>query len=214
MAEFERSDNNDESKSVSNSKIARVIHHYDLDGLDDELVDYWTRDNQEQRSLRELADYANKNILRTTMNSAGMSTLDGEVTNTYRLLTADDVSTGIRTQLETTLERNGIDPEQLQEDFVSHQAIHTYLTQYRGVQRHSEASEQDRLDKTETTIQRLKSRLVAVTEKRLRSLRDAETITLGTFSVLVDIRVVCEDCGAHVDIPTLLSEKRCDCDPE
>jgi hypothetical protein len=214
MTESDRSDSSDESKSVSNSKIARVIHHYDLDGLGDELIDYWTREDHEQRSLRELADYVNTNLLRTTMDSAGMSTLDGEITNTYRLLTADDVSTGVRTQLETTLERNGIDPEQLHEDFVSHQAIHTYLTQYRGVQRHSETSEQSRLDKTETTIQRLKSRLVAVAEKRLRSLRDADTITLGTFSVLVDIRVVCEDCGAHVDIPTLLGEGGCNCDPK
>jgi hypothetical protein len=214
MTEFEPSDGSNESKSVSKSKIARVIHHYDLDSLGDELIDYWIRNDHEQRSLRELADYFNTNLLRTTMDSAGMSTLDGEVTNTYRLLTADDVSTGVRTQLETTLERNGIDPEQLHEDFVSHQAIHTYLTQYRGVQRHSEASEQDRLTKTETTIQRLKSRLVAVAEKRLRSLRDADTITLGTFSVLVDVRVVCEDCGAHVDIPTLLSEAGCECDPK
>jgi hypothetical protein len=214
MSEFERSDSSNGSNRVSNSKIARVIHHYDLDGLGDELIDYWIREDHKQRSLRELADYFNTNLLRTTMDSAGMSTLDGEVTNTYRLLTADDVTTGVRTQLETTLERNGIDPEQLHEDFVSHQAIHTYLTRYRGVQRHSEISEQDRLTKTETTIQRLKSRLIAVAEKRLRSLRDAETITLGTFSVLVDVRVICEDCGTHVDIPTLLSEAGCDCDPE
>jgi hypothetical protein len=214
MTEYEPSDGSDESKSVSNSKIARVIHHYDLDGLGDELIDYWTREDHEQRSLRELANYFNTNLLRTTMERAGMSTLDGEVTNTYRLLTADDVSTGVRTQLETTLERNGIDPEQLHENFVSHQAIHTYLTQYRGVQRHSETSERDRLTKTETTIQRLKSRLVAVAEKRLRSLRDADTITLGTFSVLVDIRVICENCGTHVDIPTLLGEGGCECDPK
>ena len=214
MTEFKPSDGNDESKSVSNSKITRVIHHYDLDGLGDELIDYWTRDDHEQRSLRELANYFNTNLLRTTMDSAGMSTLDGEVTNTYRLLTADDVSTGVRTQLETTLERNGVDPKQLHKDFVSHQAIHTYLTQYRGVQRHSKVSEHDRLAKTETTIQRLKSRLVAVAEKRFRSLRDAEIITLGTFSILVDIRVACEDCGTHVDIPTLLDEGGCGCDPK
>jgi len=55
-------------------------------------------------------------------------------------------------------------------------------------------------------IQRLSSRLVAVAEKRLRSLRNFETITLGTFSVLIDVRVVCEDCGTHIDIRTLFTK--------
>ena len=77
-----------------------------------------------------------------------MTTLDGEVANTYRLLTADDVSTGVRTQAETTLEHNGIDPDRLQQDFISQLAIHTYLTKHYGVERPSEPTE-DRVGKTE-----------------------------------------------------------------
>ena len=196
-----------------NSKVSQLIEKYGLSNISEQLVDYWTRKDNEQLSLRELADYFNKELLRATMESAEMSTLDGEIANTYRLLTANDVSTGVRTQAETTLERSGIDPDQLRQDFVSHQAIHTYLTKYRDVQHQSEISEQDNLTNTENTIQRLKSRLVAVAEKRLQSLHNAGTITLGTISVLVDIRVVCEDCGAHTDVPTLLRERGCDCNP-
>lgn len=197
-----------------NSKVKRVIRKYELSKMNEQLVDYWISDGNEQRSLRELADYLNKELLCAAMDSAGMATLDGEVANTYRLLTDDNVSTGVRSQAETTLERNGIDSNRLQQDFVSHQAIHTYLTKHRGVQRQSETSNQDRVAKTENTIQRLKSRLVAVAEKRIRSLCDTGTITLGTFSVLVDIRVICEDCGTHTDVPTLLSERGCDCNPD
>ena len=194
-----------------NSKVSRLIDEYDLSGIDEQLIDSWTGDGDDRRSLRALADYFNRELLRAAMTEAGMTTLDGEVENTYRLLTAEDVSIGVRTQAETTLERNGIDPDRLQQDFVSHQAIHTYLTKHRGIERPSEPTE-DRAEKTENTIQRLSSRLVAVAEKRLRSLRDTGTITLGTFSVLVDVRVVCEDCGTHADVRTLLADGGCDCD--
>lgn len=197
-----------------NSKVSRLIDEYALSGIDEQLIDSWTDDRDDRRSLRDLADYFNRELLRAAMESADMTALDGEVANTYRLLTAEDVSTGVRTQAETTLERNGIDVETLTHDFVSHQAIHTYLTKHRGVEHPSESTEEDRVENTENTIQRLRSRLVAVAEKRLRSLRDTGTITLGTFSVLVDVRVVCEDCGTHADVRTLLADGGCDCDTE
>jgi hypothetical protein len=54
------------------------------------------------------------------MADVGMTTLDDEVANTYRLLTIKDVSTGVRTQAETTLKRDGIDPQRLRQDFVSY----------------------------------------------------------------------------------------------
>ena len=197
-----------------NSKVSRLIDEYDLSGMGERLANFWLGTDGERRSLRELADHFNRELLRTEMENAGMTTLDGEVANTYRLLTVDEVSTGVRTQAETILERNNIDPEDLQQDFVSHQAIHTYLTKQRGVERSSEPTNQDRIEKTTDTIQRLSSRLVAVAEKRLQSLRNAGTITLGTFSVFVDVRVVCEDCGTHADVRTLLTDGGCDCDIE
>jgi hypothetical protein len=195
-----------------NSKVDRLVHEYELAGMDEQLIEHWTRENDDGYSLRELAEYFNHELLRTVMDDAGMTTLNGYVENTYRLLTAEDVSTGDRIQAETTLERNGIDPEALKRDFVSHQAIHTYLTKQRGIERSSESTAQDRIEKTDDTIQRLSGRLVAVAERSLRSLREAETITLGSFSVLVDVRVVCEDCGTHANIRTLLADRGCGCD--
>ncbi|PSP76766.1 hypothetical protein BRC86_00400 [Halobacteriales archaeon QS_3_64_16] len=197
-----------------NSKVGRLIEEYDLSDMDGRLIDSWTGKNEERHSLRELADQFNRELLRAAMAAAGTSSLDGEVANTYRLLTAEDVSTGVRTQAESSLERDGIDPEALRGDFVSHQAIHTYLTKDRGVERPAEPATHDRVERAESTIRRLTSRLVAVAEKRLRSLRDAGTITLGTVSVLVDVRVVCEDCGTHTDVHTLLEERGCECDSD
>jgi hypothetical protein len=196
-----------------NSKVGRLIDEYDRSGLGDQLIDAWTGEGDDHQSLRELADHFNRELLRAAMAEAGMTTLEGEVANTYRLLTAEDVSTGVRTQAETTLDRNGIDPQQLQQDFVSHQAIHTYLTEHRGVEHPTERTKPDRIETADNTIQRLGSCLV-VAEKRLGSLWDSGTITLGTFSVLVDVRVVCEDCGTHADVRTLLASGGCDCETE
>ena len=80
-----------------NAKVSRLIDEYDLSGMDEQLIDSWTSDGDEHRSLRDLTVSFNRELLRTAMDDAGMTTLDGEVANTYRLLTADDVSTGVRT---------------------------------------------------------------------------------------------------------------------
>lgn len=191
------------------SKVERVIREYDLDGLDDDLVSFWTGEQDEQKSLRDLADLMNQRTLRAAMEEAGMNPLDGEAENTYRLLTNDDVSSGIRTDTETSLERKGIDLESVQRDFVSHQAVHTYLTKYRDVEQPVE--QRDQTEKTMEVIQRLDSRLAAVTEKNLENLRNTERITLGEFNVLTNVQVFCEDCGTQYDVAELLTNEGCEC---
>lgn len=193
------------------SKVERIIRKYGLDGTGDELVAYWTGGGDDQRSLRELADYLNREVLRSAMENAGMSPLSGEVGNFYRLLTDDDVSAGSRTEAETTLRREGVAVEELRRDFVSHQAVHTYLTKYRDVEWQSQTEERERVEKTVATVQRLQSRLAAVAEQNLRKLSSKGLISLGEFDVLIDARVFCEDCGVQLGLVDLLTEGGCDC---
>lgn len=192
-----------------NSKVERVIQEYSLEGMADELVTLWIGEQSERKSLRSLADYLNQKILRAAMEDVGMAPLDGETENVYRLLTDDDVSSGVRTDTETALEREGIDIGTLQGDFVSHQAIHTYLTKYRGVERSVE--ERDQTEKTMETIQRLNSRLTAVTEKNLENLRNTDRITLGEFDVLSNVQVFCQDCERQYTVTELLESDGCSC---
>lgn len=215
MAERGRTDGDaDDETTGRNSKVARVIEEYSLTGLDDELVALWSGDGDEQRSLRELAEYVNHELLRSAMESAGMSPLEGEVENTYRLLTDGDVSSGMQMQAETALDREGVDVDRLRTDFVSHQAVHTYLTKFRGVDTPGTTDERDQVDKTVDAIQRLKSRLAAVAADNLRTLQETDRITLGTFNVLVDVRVFCDDCQTQYEIGELLRSGGCDCEQE
>ncbi|UPV76760.1 hypothetical protein M0R89_21435 (plasmid) [Halorussus limi] len=194
------------------SKVARVIGEYGLNGTGDELVASWTDQGDDQRSLRELADHLNQALLRTAMEDAGMNPLDGEVENFYRLLTDDETSAGNKTEAESTLRREGIAVEELQRNFVSHQAVHTYLTEYRDAEWESETGERQRVEKTLDSVQRLQSRLTAVSEQNLQKLSNKELISVGDFDIFVDVNVFCEDCGTQRDIVDLLTERGCECE--
>ena len=149
------------------SKVARVIAEYDLRGLDEELIERWS-DDAERRSLRELATYFNETVFDAAMRDAGMNPLDGEVENVYQLLTDDEVSRGVQTQTRRQLEREDIDVDDLKRDFISHQAVHTYLTKHRDVRSpSSERTTKDRIVSAHETVRRLQSRTVAVTENTL-----------------------------------------------
>lgn len=193
-------------------KVGRLIEANGLDGLGDELVERWTAPDGERSSLRELADRFNRRLLAAALAEAGVDTIDGEVENTYRLLTDDDVSIGVRTEVRNRLARQGIDVEELEGDFVSHQAIHTYLTKYRDAAlERREAGPEARRERERETIRRLESRTSAVTRDSLERLRDGGHLRLGDPDVLVDVRVFCADCGADFAVDELLRRGGCDC---
>jgi hypothetical protein len=206
-------DAGDDRPPATRSKVGRVIREYGLDGFGEELERRWLGDGYERESLRDLADVFNHRVLRRAMLDAGMDPLEGEVENTYDLLTGDDVSQGMRTQAINRLERSGLEVESLRSDFVSHQAIHTYLRKYRGAEQADE-ERGDRVERTVSTVRRLESRTVAVVENSLETLRNADTVAIGSFDVLVDVRVFCSDCGRQYDVVDLLERGGCDCERE
>ncbi|WP_433627707.1 rod-determining factor RdfA [Halomicrococcus sp. NG-SE-24] len=199
--------------SGTRSKVQRVIDEYELAGMGEQLEAYWTGNDEEEYSLRELADVFNRAVLRAALDQAGASPLEGEVENTYRLLTDDSVSSGVRTETRNALARDGVAVEELEDDFVTHQAIHTYLTKHRGVSYESNADETDQVEKSAETVQRLRTRTAAVTETTLENLETTDRITLGDFDVIVDVRVLCDTCGQSYTVDEILKDGGCGCPP-
>lgn len=188
-----------------NSKVSRVIDTYGLNGLGDELVERWI---DEGESLRSLADEFNRRVLVGAMRDAGLNPIEGEVENTYRLLTGDDISSGVRTEARRSLERDGIDVESVKRDFVSHQAVHTYLTKHRGVSKDTEPEDSaETLEKNQRTIQQLKGRTRAVTTNIIENLRDTGRLDIDEFDVIVDVRVIETDTGETHDVADLFEER-------
>jgi len=159
-------------------------------------------------SLRDLADEFNRELLRTALTEAGMQPLDGDVENLYRLLTDDDTGSADRTRAERRLDREGIDVDRLGNEFVTYQAVRTYLRD-RGASYSSETSNQTEAEKER--IQRLRGRVRTVTDSKLDQLRRSGDIDVGSFRTLVEVTVLCEDCGTQYDIETILENGRCAC---
>jgi hypothetical protein len=193
------------------TKVERLIEQYDLgEAFGGRLEAAWLGEGVERQSLRDLANMVNCELLTATMEEAGMPVLDGEVQNIYRLLTDNEVSSGMRTDARRRLDRNGVDVESLEQDFVSYQAVRTYLKDVRGAQ-YDDSSDGDRAKTVAESVRRLRSRTVSVAEKNLKQLRNTDHITLGDSHVFVDITVLCQDCSSQYSYDELLERNGCDC---
>lgn len=204
-------ENGDEETKTVDSKVAHLLEDYGLgSAYGDRLESLWTADGSERESLRALADRFNERLLEATITDAGMSTVNGEVANIYRLLTDDDVSSGNRIEARRRLEQNDVDVDQLERDFVTYQAIRSYLKEYRGAQYEGQ-SQTDRTESVINTIQRLKSRTRSVAQQSLDQLRGDGRITLGEFRLFIDISVHCEECNSQYEFVELVKRGGCNC---
>jgi len=192
------------------SKVARLIEEYDLDGLGADLEARWTGDGIDRMSLRDLAEFFNKRLLEQALMDVGMSTLESDLDATYEHLTGEDASTGVRTEARSRLERNGIDTEALESDFVTYQAIRSYLKEWRGAE-YEQVSDAEKLEKDLETIQRLLTRTHSVTEHHVGLLRDTDRLALERFEVLLDAQVLCQECGTQYSLAELFDQGGCDC---
>jgi len=198
-------------ESVGRTKVSRLIREYDLDdGMGIRLEKLWTGNGDERMSLRSLADLFNKKLLETTMTNANMSTVDGEAENLYRLLTSDDVSRGKYTEARNLLEREEVDVDRLEKDFVTYQAIRSYLQNERDAE-YQERDAEDKLTSSIESIQRLESRIRSVSDNTLTQLRNSSIITLGEFRIFININVHCEDCETQSQVTELLRNGGCEC---
>jgi hypothetical protein len=190
------------------SKVVRLLEEYGLSELGAELEERWTAD-EDRDSLRELAAYFNQQLLERSLEEAGVEMFDGETENLYRLLTSDDVNPAERTRVRRRLERDGIDIDVLESDFVTYQAIRTYLQKYRDADYNADKT--DPLDRERVNFQKLRGRTAAVTENKLEQLRGSGHVTLDEFRTLVNIQVVCEGCNTQMGVQELLEDGGCEC---
>ena len=200
-----------DDSSRRRTKVERVIAAYDLESWGDRLEASWVGDGTERTSLRDLADEFNRAVLRAAIRDAGGSVLESDIDSLYRTLADDDVSRSEAVRTRRQLERMGVDVETVTSDFVTHQTIHTYLTNVRDASL-PEGDTDDRLERKAETIQRLAGRTQVITESTLEELGTAAEITDRDYDVFVDVRTICGNCGADYPVATLLEQGGCDCD--
>lgn len=190
-------------------KVERLINTYELDDIGAEMERLWTADREDRKSLRELAAFFNQQLVRTAMAAEGLETLDGEVENIYRLLSDNEVREADRVRTQRRLEREGLDVDELTSDFVTYQAIRSYLKDTRGAE--YTPNDRDPLEREAENFKKIRGRTASITEGKLEQLRSSDHLDLGTFRTFVEISVVCEDCGARYEVVELLDRGQCEC---
>jgi len=108
-------------------KIERLLKEYNLEGLGAELEHRYTAEGESRASLRDLADYLNREVLRAALEETEADLMPGEAANYYWLLIGNDVTSGQWTEVRARLERAGIDIDDPESDFVTYQAVRSYL---------------------------------------------------------------------------------------
>lgn len=192
-----------------NSKVARVIDEYDLDGWGDRLEDEWLGVEGERTSLRDLADQLNRAILASALQQSGDVVIEQDIDSIYTILTGDDVPQADTLRKECELARDGIDVDTLRKDFVTHQAVHSYLRKFREAELSDQSIDPDR--KVET-LQRLEGRTAAVAESTLNGLVRAGEVSERDYELFVEVRTVCGECGRDYALVDLVRDGGCDCD--
>lgn len=196
------------------TKVARLIDEYDLHGIGAELERRWTR-TENRSSLRDLADYFNRELLDAAFDTMEVEPLDGGVDNVYRLLTDEDVTSGVRQETRSRLKQRGLDVDSIESDFVSYQAVRSYLQDVRNASPpDTDLSAEAYRERKRTTVQQLVGRLTTVTEDALTELVKAGALTLGEFDVLVTVRVHCMDCDTRLGVAELLRDGHCRCEAD
>ncbi|WP_232701631.1 rod-determining factor RdfA [Halobacterium wangiae] len=190
--------------------MARVIDEYGLDDLGDELEGRWTATGDDHWSLRDLATHLNEELVRERLHDAGTNPSTADVESALRALTDDETGAAEQTQLRRRLQRAGVDVESLAGDLVTYQAVRSYLQDYRDASYEPDAT--DPVDAATATIQKLRGRLVSVTESKLEGLRKTSRLTLGEFRVIVDLHVLCTECNSQQNVTSLLAAGGCECE--
>lgn len=193
-----------------NTKVGRLLEEYELEDLGATLEAYWTGDGRERESLRDLADRFNRALLRTRIREHDVSTVGADVDAYYDLLTGDDVSAGRAAEARSELEQHGIDVDALTSDFVTYQAIRSYLTEVRGAT-YEQPDDAEQVAKERDQIDRLMTRTETVSREKLEQLRNTDRIELGDFRLFVSVDVFCESCGSQYAVDELLDRGGCDC---
>lgn len=200
-----------EHSSDSYNKVAHLIEEYGLgESFGRELEDYWTGRKEERKSLRELADLFNKQLLQSAIRQTGATPNSSEITLYYRTLTDESTSSGERMEIRNNLQRMGADIDTIESDFVSYQAIRSYLKDIRGAEYQSKINE-DIDQNALNSVQKLESKLEAVAESNLSRLIKRDTITVGEYRLITNVMIYCEDCSRQFTFNQLFREGGCGC---
>lgn len=187
-------------------KIGRKTEQYELDGLSADLVGrYGTQD----ASLRDLAHYINISILEKVLSDIDAD-ITGDPESIYVTMSGDDVDPTRQTTIRDQLIYAGIDVDDLERDFVSHQTVKKHLNKCLGVDTARNGVES--IEEAQELIEWARSRDEQIITRVLERLQRTDVVSTGSVNVTHSVAVTCADCQRTYDVLELLHNGSCNCD--
>jgi DNA-binding transcriptional ArsR family regulator len=183
-----------------------VTREYEVPNADSRIVDEW----QSGTSVRQLARELNEDLIESGLAGANLGTVEWSLSPVYEALHTDELSEAEAIEIRRELDRAGVDVERLSSDLVSHQTVYRHLTQCLDASRSDDRTPEQRRETARDTVYALQQRTELVTESTIETLLSAGVADLGDPEVVVDMQVVCGDCGRSLDFETAITDG-CDC---
>lgn len=175
----------------------------DLD-IHDYLVARWLGIKEyPEMGVRKLADWFNKQIIREAYASHGRNITDVRVSSEYEALTSGgDVERG---EVIDDLKSDGIDGEELIDDFVSRSTMRRHLADCLDVSKNKPSSNDSTSDWELDQIRHSREHLQNNVSESVRSLANKNRLPGGTEAEIeVPIFLSCPECSTQVRLETAL----------
>jgi DNA-binding transcriptional ArsR family regulator len=182
-----------------------VIEQYELAGSDDEIV---RRREEENESLRALAEFVNTRILQRAIERHADQGVLADATSIYAQLT-DGNDAGKTAEIRERLTAVGVPVEELTENFVSHQTIRSHLNSCLDME--TGRSQATDIEEVENLIEWARTRDEEIIDRAISRLRESGKLDIGETSVIHSVRVICEECGQSHRLQELLDAEGCEC---
>jgi len=194
------------AQSRCSCKVGRVIDEYELGGLHDEIV---RRREEDDESLRALAEFVNTRILRQAIDRQADRDILSDAASIYSQLTNGD-DAGKTAEIRTRLETVGIPVEEVTDNFVSHQTVRSHLNSCLDIE--TGRSQATDVEDIANLIEWARTRDEEIIERAISRLQESGKIDIGETNVIHSVRVICEDCGQSHRLQDLLDGAGCQCD--
>jgi len=186
-------------------KAGRTAAKYGFsDFLDGTLAEEWAA--MDGPGLRTIASRFNKRVIEVTLIEQGEPPLEGEEDLIYDQLTADGDNQSDR--VERRLEKNGIDPNRLKEDFISYKTIDRHFKNCTDLERETT----DPLDRADAIdrVRAMNRRVEKVAENTLSELNERASLGFEDPEVSASVTVACPECDERKSF-TAAIKHGCEC---
>ncbi|WP_135807411.1 rod-determining factor RdfA [Halorussus marinus] len=170
------------------------------------LAERW----QDGTSIRVLTEELNKAIIQSELKNTNISQIGQEQSAVYKALHTDELEEAKEIEFRRQLEHSGVDVEELSSNLVSHQTVYRHLKNCLSVSKTDDPAPEKRREKARDTVYALQQRTEIVTESTIKTLTSAGIMEIADADVLVDIQVLCNECGHSMDFETAINQG-CEC---